>query len=64
MPRVREPSFQALVAVEVSQHDRGISYVSLQFMECISGINIFYWHQKQLCVFEAEGRGLPVLLWS
>lgn len=29
-------------------------------MECISGINTFYWHQKQLHVFKAEGRALSV----
>jgi hypothetical protein len=31
-------------------------------MECINGINTFYWHQEQLCVFEAEGRVLTMFI--
>ena len=31
-------------------------------MECISGINTFYWHQEQLYVFETEGRVLTMYI--
>lgn len=31
-------------------------------MECINGINTFYWHGEQLCIFKAQRRVLTMFI--
>lgn len=31
-------------------------------MECINGINTFYWHREQLCIFKAQRRVLTMFI--